>query len=45
MLDNQIKQFKKTIKNLKFIDVDSLFEDNNIDCKDDKQSKDNIVYC
>lgn len=45
MLDNQIKQFKKTIKNLKFIDVDSLFEDNNIDCKVDKQSKDNIVYC
>ena len=47
MLDKQMKQFKKSIKNIKFINLEKLFGEKS-ECKDDNtrdNSKNNIVYC
>ena len=46
MLDKQMKQFKKAIKNLKYINIDAVFSEENkrINCSG-ADARDNIMYC
>jgi hypothetical protein len=46
MIEKQMKQFKKSLKNLKYINVDAIFTDDNKElvCSGDV-AQENLVYC
>jgi hypothetical protein len=46
MLENQIKQFKKALKNLQYIDLDKLYEkEQSKKCNDTDFMLENLTYC
>lgn len=46
MIENQIKQFKKALKNLQYIDLDKLHENEQIEkCNDTSFMLNNLAYC
>jgi ferredoxin-fold anticodon binding domain-containing protein len=46
MVEKQLKQFKKALKNLKYINVDAIFTDENDElvCSGNVDQQ-NLVYC
>jgi hypothetical protein len=46
MIEKQLKQFKKSLKNLKYINMDAVFtdENNKLVCSGDVAQK-NLTYC
>lgn len=48
MIENQMKQFKKALKNLQYINIEELYklsENEKNDCQNAKFAKANLVYC